>query len=69
MLGPRKNIQPPNSYVNAIFGLFMLWWGWLGFNCGSTLGITDDKWLYASNIVSSNNSFINNIRWDIFNNL
>ena len=48
MLGPRKNIQPPNSYVNAIFGLFMLWWGWLGFNCGSTLGITDDKWLYAS---------------------
>ena len=48
ILGPRLNIQKPNSYVNAIFGLFMLWWGWLGFNCGSTLGITDDKWLYAS---------------------
>tara|TARA_B100001564_G_scaffold270318_1_gene231929 strand:+ start:566 stop:2092 length:1527 start_codon:yes stop_codon:yes gene_type:complete len=48
MLGPRKNIQPSNSYVNAIFGLFMLWWGWLGFNCGSTFGITNDKWLYAS---------------------
>lgn len=47
-LGPRKVIERPNSYNNSIFGLFMLWWGWLGFNCGSTLGITGEKWLYAS---------------------
>jgi ammonium transporter len=48
MLGPRKFKDKPSSYVNSIFGLFMLWWGWLGFNCGSTLGITGEKWLYAS---------------------
>ena len=47
-LGPRKVIEKPNSYMNSIFGLFMLWWGWLGFNCGSTLGITGEKCLYAS---------------------
>ena len=48
MIGPRIRREPPSSLVNAVFGLFMLWWGWLGFNCGSTLGITGDKWLYAS---------------------
>ncbi|XP_038062656.1 putative ammonium transporter 3 [Patiria miniata] len=36
------------SATNAIFGLFMLWWGWLGFNCGSTYGITDKKWILAT---------------------
>ena len=48
ILGPRinRNIKP-SSYVNALLGCFMLWWGWLGFNCGSTLGITEYKWLYA----------------------
>ena len=25
----------------------MLWWGWIGFNCGSSFGITDDKWVVA----------------------
>ena len=48
MIGPRQSKGPPSSLVNAVFGLFMLWWGWLGFNCGSTLGITGEKWLYAS---------------------
>lgn len=48
MIGPRREKGAPSSLVNAVFGLFMLWWGWLGFNCGSTLGITGEKWLYAS---------------------
>ncbi|XP_070543777.1 putative ammonium transporter 2 [Ptychodera flava] len=34
--------------TNAIFGMFMLWWGWLGFNCGSTYGITGGKWKLAA---------------------
>ena len=49
LLKPRINRNIiPSSPVNAILGLFMLWWGWLGFNCGSTMGITEYKWLYAS---------------------
>ena len=48
ILGPRLNKIERQSSVSSIFGLFVLWFGWLGFNCGSTLGITEDKWLYAS---------------------
>ena len=48
ILGPRLKINKPSSPVNSILGLFMLWWGWLGFNCGSTQGITQHMWLYAS---------------------
>lgn len=29
-----------SSPMNIILGLFMLWWGWLGFNCGSTFGVS-----------------------------
>lgn len=32
----------------AILGLFMLWWGWLALNCGSTFGVTDGKWKIAA---------------------
>ncbi|XP_033641011.1 putative ammonium transporter 2 [Asterias rubens] len=39
---------PMGSATNAIFGLFMLWWGWLGFNCGSTYGVTNFKWILAA---------------------
>ena len=31
--------EPPmGSPANAIIGLYMLWWGWLAFNAGSTFG-------------------------------
>lgn len=47
MLGPRqgtydKSIKKskPGSLTNVMLGTFMLWWGWLGFNCGSTFGIS-----------------------------
>ncbi|EDO47038.1 predicted protein, partial [Nematostella vectensis] len=47
----RFNCSKPlsmGSPVTAILGLFVLWWGWLGFNCGSTFGITGEKWQLAA---------------------
>lgn len=46
MLGPRTGKYDGElklescSLTNVMLGTFMLWWGWLGFNCGSTFGIT-----------------------------
>lgn len=34
--------------VTAITGLFILWWGWIGFNSGSSFGVTDGKWEFAA---------------------
>ena len=28
------------SPTNVVLGTFMLWWGWLGVNCGSTFGVS-----------------------------
>lgn len=56
-VGPRKGrfdgSRPESDFAESsptsmLFGLFMLWWGWIGFNCGSTFGISDDKWLVAA---------------------
>ncbi|PFX19288.1 putative ammonium transporter 3 [Stylophora pistillata] len=55
MLGPRlgrydSSVRQgkPGSLTNVLLGTFMLWWGWLGFNCGSTFGMSGGKWLLAS---------------------
>ncbi|XP_022902859.1 putative ammonium transporter 2 [Onthophagus taurus] len=55
MLGPRlgrydngRRALPLGSPVNAVMGLFVLWWGWLAFNSGSTYGLSGEKWQYAA---------------------
>ncbi|XP_059612678.1 putative ammonium transporter 3 [Phlebotomus argentipes] len=55
MLGPRLgryeegiNPLPLGNPVNACMGLFVLWWGWLAFNSGSTYGVSGTKWQYAA---------------------
>ncbi|XP_033112725.1 putative ammonium transporter 3 [Anneissia japonica] len=55
MLKPRlgrfddeSDVKNMGSPTNALLGMFMLWWGWLGFNCGSTYGITDYRWKFAA---------------------
>lgn len=50
MLGPRlgrydngiKSL-PLGNPVNAVMGLFVLWWGWLAFNSGSTYGVSTNN--------------------------
>ena len=35
------------SPTNVVLGTFMLWWGWLGFNTGSTYGISGGNIVYS----------------------
>lgn len=49
-LGPRKgrfdirNEPPPLSNpVYTCLGTFIIWWGWLAFNAGSSYGLTDGR--------------------------
>lgn len=39
---------PMGNPMSACMGLFILWWGWIGFNAGSSYGITGGKWDYAA---------------------
>ncbi|KAK4884898.1 hypothetical protein RN001_001169 [Aquatica leii] len=55
MLGPRLGRYdngtgplPLGSPVNAVMGLFVLWWGWLAFNSGSTYGLSGPKYEFAA---------------------
>ena len=55
MLGPRlgrylKGMEslPLGNPINCCMGLFVLWWGWLAFNSGSTYGISGSKWEFAA---------------------
>ncbi|CAO1387079.1 unnamed protein product [Diamesa serratosioi] len=55
MLGPRLGRYsngltslPLGNPVNACMGLFVLWWGWLAFNSGSTYGVSGAKWIYSA---------------------
>lgn len=55
MLGPRLGRYakgyaplPMGNPVNAAMGTFVLWWGWLAFNSGSTYGVSGAKWQYAA---------------------
>uniref|UniRef100_A0A1I8G053 Ammonium_transp domain-containing protein n=1 Tax=Macrostomum lignano TaxID=282301 RepID=A0A1I8G053_9PLAT len=43
-----KPPPPMGCPTNVMLGMFMLWWGWLGFNCGSTFGIRGGKWKLAA---------------------
>ena len=49
----KPNKMPMASLTNVLLGTFMLWWGWLGFNCGSTFGISGHKWKLASRSVKA----------------
>uniref|UniRef100_A0A1I8GSE1 Ammonium_transp domain-containing protein n=1 Tax=Macrostomum lignano TaxID=282301 RepID=A0A1I8GSE1_9PLAT len=43
-----QSAPPMGCPTNVMLGMFMLWWGWLGFNCGSTFGIRGGKWKLAA---------------------
>ena len=64
MLGPRlgrwdiEGAPPMGSPTNALVGLFMLWWGWLAFNSGSTFGVTGNKWRLAARVLIPPPNFV-----------
>lgn len=39
---------PLGNPVNACMGLFVLFWGWLAFNAGSTYGLSGGSWEYSA---------------------
>ncbi|CAJ0585825.1 unnamed protein product, partial [Mesorhabditis spiculigera] len=43
-----KGQQQMSNPTNAVLGTFMLWWGWLAFNTGSTYGVSHYKWRLAA---------------------
>jgi Amt family ammonium transporter len=59
LLGPRLGKFGPGKQINAIpghsialatLGMFILWFGWYGFNAGSTLALTDGYAALAAKI-------------------
>ncbi|OQR66789.1 putative ammonium transporter 3-like, partial [Tropilaelaps mercedesae] len=58
LLGPRLGRfdvgfaeVPLGNPTNVLLGMFMLWWGWLGFSASSTGGLVHDKWKYSASFV------------------
>ncbi|KAI1701105.1 ammonium transporter family domain-containing protein [Ditylenchus destructor] len=45
--GDRGTHQMSNP-TNAVLGTFMLWWGWLAYNTGSSHGVAGGKWRLAA---------------------
>ncbi len=67
ILGPRLGKYKPDGSANAIaghniplvsLGVFILWFGWFGFNPGSTLGIKDGGNLIALVAINTNLSAV-----------
>jgi Amt family ammonium transporter len=56
VLGPRKGrFDTPDEFAAhslplVVLGTFILWFGWYGFNCGSTLGMDDGKGMLAAQV-------------------
>ncbi|XP_057308412.1 putative ammonium transporter 3 [Hydractinia symbiolongicarpus] len=59
ILGPRRGrfdqSEEKRSFgmaspTNVVLGTFFLWWGWIGFNCGSTFAVTGGLWKVASRV-------------------
>lgn len=54
-IGPRigrfdKGTEPPplGDPMSICIGCFILWWSWIGFNAGSSFGVTNGKWEFAA---------------------
>ena len=64
-LGPRTGFRLRRTRLvmgnakNSIMGLFMVWWGFLAFNSGSTFGVSGVKWTYSAKatVTTMNSSF------------
>ena len=47
-IGHRKGRVALGNAKNGMMGLFMMWWGFLAFNSGSSFGVTGRRWMYAA---------------------
>jgi len=57
------------SPTNVVLGTFFLWWGWIGFNCGSEFGISGNHWKYVGRVavVTMNGAMAGGAAMVVFN--